>query len=242
MTRRQARLAFGAIVVLLAALDFAQRIYVPREDHTRDASSFVPAQVPAQAGVVEIQKELAGWLPGLKPVAVETETPADGSWALALLGVFESRDGGFAVVRATPRAGGSPRVEQLVVGQEVFGLKVVSIEPRRVVLAGEGGEQSLELFSAKAGQAVGFGTARTGAAVPAAAAPGGPQPQRAATAKAATSQDGDSKSVTAKELQAGESIPLPGNMPVVEAQYKPPAAGAKQKRRPPPPPADPVNP
>jgi hypothetical protein len=226
---RKRVLGYAAVVVLaLAALDFRQRIHVPRETKVRDAASLVPAVVPPAVPADRIRLDLAAWLPGLRPVAGSATALVDTAWSLALLGVFEERDGGFAVIRATPAAGGKPQMQRVVEGDEVYGLRVARIESKRVVLQSGDAEQALELFKA-APQVVGEGAPATSS--PAATA---------ATPRTAAAGAGD-KTVVATELQYGETLKLPGNMPVVEAKL-PPKDPNKKKVRPPPRPAQLQNP
>ncbi|MCM2311512.1 MAG: hypothetical protein NDI84_08915 [Steroidobacteraceae bacterium] len=229
MNRRRVLGYAAALVLVLAALDFRQRIHVPREPTARDAASLVPAAVPPAVPADRIRQDLATWLPGLRPVAGSAAALVDTGWSLALLGVFEERDGGFAVIRATPAAaGGKPQVQRVVEGDEVYGLRVARIESKRVVLQSGDAEQTLELFKA-APRVVGEGAAPAAAATPTAATP--------AVATAAPAGN----TVVATELKAGEALKLPGNMPVVEAKL-PPKDPNKKKVRPPPRPAQLQNP
>lgn len=228
MNRKRVLAYAAAVVLALAALDFWQRIHVPREPKARDAASLVPAEVPPAVPADRIRQDLAAWLPGLRPVAGSTTARVDTAWSLALLGVFEERDGGFAVIRATPAASGKPQVQRVVEGDEVYGLRVARIEAKRVMLRSGDAEQALELF--KGGPPV------VGEGAAAAAGPGA-----TAALPPAAEAGAAGNTVVATELKAGEALKLPENMPVVEAKL-PPKDPNKKKVRPPPRPAQLQNP
>jgi hypothetical protein len=224
VNRRRLLLLVGALLVMLAAIDFWRRIYVPRDLRARDAGSFAPADVSAPPSVDDIRRELTQWLPGLQPVTTAADRPAETGWSLALLGVFDNRKGAFAVIRATPAGGGDAAVRQAAVGDELFGLRVADIQARRVVLTSAAGEQVLELFKPSQPPAHGTGAAPAARAATTAAVPGAAVPGAAAPA-AGPAVPG---AVTAQELQPGESLKLPGNLPVTEAKL--PARDPNKKK------------
>ena len=117
-------------------IDFWQRIYVPSETRARGEGSFQPAAVPPPLSAARIQKDMASWLPTLRPVAGGGGPGAESGWSLTLLAVFVERDGSFAVLRATPGAGGGARIQSVTVGDKLYGLTVIRVEPQSVVLQG----------------------------------------------------------------------------------------------------------
>lgn len=240
MNRQRAIWIGAAALVAVAAVDFLQRFYVPRDTRVRDAGSFVPAEVPAPVTEAKIQQDLAQWLPGLRPVSEVDGSAPEVNWALALLGVFDNRRGGFAVIRATPSAGGEAKVQRVVVGEEVYGMRVASIEPRRVVLQGAQGTKELQLFEREAAPVLGAGPAPA----PSLAAAPRPTPRApvesvatAGRSRAAVSRSpGAPAAREAVELKPGEMPKFPSGMKVVEGKL-PPKDPNRKKSRPPPRPA-----
>ena len=178
MTRKRMLWLVAAVLLLVAAIDFRQRIYVPREYKARGEGSMVPAAVPAPQTAAQIQTDLSAWLPQLRPVAASGGSAAQTDWALTLLAVFSDRDNSFAVVRATSAAGGAAKIQSVAMGDSLYGLTVSRIEPLKLVLTGERGEQELQLFKPSATSAVGSGPSAQSSALP------------PASAAAATSQAG----------------------------------------------------
>lgn len=226
MSRRNFIVLVAAVLVLLAGVDFWQRIHVPRQLETREASSFVPATVPPPVEGAVIRRDLLAWLPKLLLIAEGSGSEAATGHALTLLAVFDDRSGRFAVLRALPAGGGPGQVTRVVEGDEISGFKVARIEPLRVVLAGPEGERELRLFKPVAEPVIGVGgvslpsdsklgpsltvtgepapaVAQAGAAQPPVAAPG-PAPAKPAPAGA--------KSVTTQEVKAGQAFELPESM------------------------------
>jgi hypothetical protein len=148
VSRRRVFLLVAAGLLLLAVIDFWQRIYVPSATRARGEGSFQPAAVPAPLSAARIQKDLVSWLPTLRPVAGGggTGTGAESDVSLTLLAVFVERDASFAVVRAASTAGGGTRIQSVAPGDRLYGLTVVRVEPQSVVLQGAGGEQELAIF------------------------------------------------------------------------------------------------
>lgn len=233
LTRRNVTTLAVAALVLVAAVDFWQRIFVPRQLETRPASSFVPAQVPPPVTSSTIRKDLSTWLPKLQLIAEGSPSgAAETGSALTLLAVFEDPQGRFAVIRATPTTGGSGQVLRVVEGDELGGFKVAHIEMLRVVLTGPGGEQALALFEPTAEPVVGAGTVPVpSAAMPVAAAgptppaPAAPQAASQASSQAApqaapppprTAPAGPAptgaKSVSSQEVKPGQAFELPASM------------------------------
>jgi hypothetical protein len=84
-----------------------------------------------------------------------------------LLAVFVERDGSFAVIRATPGAGGGARIQSVTVGDKLYGLTVTRVEPQSVVLQGAGGEQALAIFTPDTAVVAASGAAEPGLPLPA---------------------------------------------------------------------------
>ena len=58
VTRKRLLALVAAVLLLVAAIDFRQRIYVPREYKARGEGSMVPAAVPVPRPAAQIQKDL----------------------------------------------------------------------------------------------------------------------------------------------------------------------------------------
>ena len=246
MSRRNVIVLVAAVLILIAGADFWQRIYVPRQLETREASSFVPATVPPPVEGAVIRRDLSAWLPKLQLIAEGSGSEPATGHALTLLAVFDDRSGRFAVLRALPAAGGPGQVTRVVEGDEISGFKVTRIEPLRVVLAGPEGERELRLFKPAAEPVIGAGAMSlpsdpklvevpsvTSEPAPAAAQAGAAQPPVAApgptTAKPAPA---GAKAVKTQEVKAGQAFELPESMrgmKVIEA----PSEGVVAKPGPP---------
>lgn len=245
MNTRRVRWLLVMAVVLLALVDFTRRIYVPRDVQARGADSFVPADVAPPVSAAQVTKDLGAWLPGLRPVAEGSGAAAPTDWSLILLAVFSERGAPFAVIRATPAAGGTAKVQRIVEGDEVYGFKVAQIQAQRVRLEGQQGVQELQIFKPAGSSVQGSGaavapttggtapTSTTRAADSSAASVAAPA-ARAPSARAAA-PDTEPKQVTATELQPGQAFELPESMrglKVVEAQVPPPKPDAGGKSAP----------
>jgi len=229
-------------VVLLALVDFTRRIYVPRDVQPRGADSFVPADVSPPVSAATVTKDLGTWLPGLRPVAEGSGAAAPTDWSLTLLAVFSERGTPFAVIRATPAAGGTAKVQRIVEGDEVYGFKVAQIQPQRVRLEGQHGAQDLQIFKPAGSSVRGIGAAAAPSAArtpPTSAAQAAPssaaEPAARVPSAPAAAPGTEPKQVQATELQPGQAFELPESlrgMKVVEAQVPPPKPDAGGKSAP----------
>jgi hypothetical protein len=226
-------LALVAVVLLLvAAVDFRQRVYVPREYKARGEGSMVPAAVAEPRTAAQIQKDLAAWLPQMRPVAAGAGPVAESQWALTLLAVFVDRNDSFAVVRATPASGGPAKIQSVATGDSVYGLTVSRIEPLKLVLTGEGGEQELQLFKPATAAATGSGPSAQSSTLPSASATtatsqaGFPQAPAPAPAKApgpAAPAQADAKPAAGQGLKPGAPAQLPASMQALKVVDEPSA-------------------
>jgi hypothetical protein len=230
MTRKRVYATVAAALLLLAVLDFWTRIFVPRHAEVRAASSFVPASVPPPASATAIRKDLVMWLPRLQPIADRPGAASNTDWSLRVLAVFDDRSGRFAVVSATPAAGGTAKVVRVNEGDELYGYKVTRIEALRVSLEGERGKQELQLFDPSRRP---VGIPAPAGSTPAAVATPAPQPQASppaagpagAQASTAPAASAGPKAVATQELKPGQAIELPESMrglKVIDAPVPPP--------------------
>jgi hypothetical protein len=228
MTRRKLFAITAGVLLLFASIDFWQRIFVPRHQQVRAASSFVPAAVPAPASSAQIRKDLSTWLPKLAPIAEASgQAATDAEWRLQLLAVFEDQSGRFAVIRATPAAGGAVKIQRVLEGGDLYGYKVARIEPLRVKLEGEQGTQELQLFNPRSAPVVGAASqAGVVPSEPAARAPvAQPTQQAASGTPAGPAASKGPKAVQTQELKPGQAFELPESMrglKVLDAPVPPP--------------------
>jgi hypothetical protein len=219
VTRKRTLALVAAVLLLVAAIDFRQRVYVPREYKARGEGSMVPAVVAEPRTAAQIQSDLAAWLPQMRPVAAGAGPAAEAQWALTLLAVFVDRNDSFAVVRATPASGGAAKIQSVATGDSVYGLTVSRIEPLKLVLTGEGGEQQLQLFTPATAAAVGSGPSAKFSSLPAASGATATSqariPQTSAPAKApgpAAPSQADAKPAAGQASKPGAPVQLPASM------------------------------
>lgn len=228
MNATRMRVLLVVALALVALVDFTRRIHVPRDVRPRDADSFVPAAVAPPVSAARVSKDLVAWLPGLQPVAEGAGEAAATDWALTLLAVFSEQGRAFAVIRATPSAGGTAKVQRIAIGDDLYGYKVAQIDPQRVRLEGQGGPQELQIFKPAKSAVTGSGAppAASAAVVAPSQAPGVAGAAAAApTASPAAAPAAGPKQTQATELQPGQAFELPASMrglKVVDAPIPPP--------------------
>jgi hypothetical protein len=238
VTRKRTLALVAVILLLVAAVDFRQRIYVPREYKARGEGSLVPAVVAEPRTAAQIQTDLAAWLPQMRPVAASAGPEAGSQWALTLLAVFVDRNDSFAVVRATPASGGAAKIQSVATGDSVYGLTVSRIEPLKLVLTGEGGEQQLQLFKPATAAAVGSGPSAQSSSLPSASATTATSqsgfPQTSAPAKAsgpsAPSQT-DATPAASQASKPGAPAQLPASMKGLKVVDEPSTIGPPEIRK-----------
>jgi hypothetical protein len=137
----------SAVLLLIAAVDFTRRIYVPRDEALR---SYAPPQVaalPPPPDLAAVRAQLENWLPAL-PASRPPDLAARGpdSWDLKLVGTFEQRRQRFAVIMATPRSGGKAERRRVAVGDVVYGRTVTGIGRGSLALSAPTGVEELKVF------------------------------------------------------------------------------------------------
>jgi len=227
VTRKRLLALVAAVLLLVAAVDFRQRIYVPHEYKARGEGSMVPAAVPVPRPAAQIQKDLSAWLPQLRPVAAGTGAAAQTDWALTLLAVFSDRDNSFAVVRAASASGGAARIQRVAMGETVYGLTVSRIEPLKLVLTGERGEQELQLFKPTAAAAVGSGPAVSSQA----GFPPGLAQVQAQAPGPVTLPQGNTKAAASQGWKPGAPPQLPASMQGLEVASAPATTSPPEIRK-----------
>lgn len=151
MSRRRQIIAAAVILALLAARDFASRVYVGRDAELRQFAVPSLAVPPATPDAQAHRMELMAWLPelgpGAPPAAADPNDPQ--AWELRLVGTFRERSQHFAVIMAAPRGGGAGQKHRLAVGDQLLGRTVTRIDSGSVTLAADGGPQELTVFERK---------------------------------------------------------------------------------------------
>ncbi len=157
MSPRRQIIVVAAALALVGALDFFQRVYVPRSAAVRDADLNPAALPPPPLSLAAARQRLQDWFPtGAPASALLSEEPDGvselraavpdrgklGGWRFVLRGVF---DGGppFAVLDVGPSAGGAVEPHRLSAGEVVNGVRVVDIHGSSVVLSD--GENTIRL-------------------------------------------------------------------------------------------------
>lgn len=159
MTPRHQIIAVAAALSLVGAVDFLQRIYVPRSSAARTTDTGTPALPDPPLSLASAQERLQSWLATpavtaaesaptdavVKPGETDVRTPdrADiGGWRFVLRGVFDAGPP-FAVFDVMSSANGEIEQYRLSAGEAIKGVRVEQISGRRVRLSD--GEQVIHL-------------------------------------------------------------------------------------------------
>lgn len=141
-------IAVAGILVLAGAIDFVQRIYVPRSPATRE-SNIEALAVPNQPlPLASARERLQSWLPTNAPEPQEAPVggqnePVDssripdradiGGWRFILRGVFDAGPP-FAVFDVKSSAGGEIEHHRVLAGEVIQGVRVERIAGHSVDL------------------------------------------------------------------------------------------------------------
>ena len=158
MTPRMQVSVVAAILALAGAVDFVQRIHVPRSLAIRGAEMEATALPDLPLSLASARQRLQSWLPTQTSgpqaasidVANESRDPAVrvpdradlGGWRFVLRGVFDAGPL-FAVLDVMPSAGGEIEQHRLSAGELIKGVRVERISGRSVSLSD--GEKVTEL-------------------------------------------------------------------------------------------------
>ena len=159
MTPRHQIIAVAATLLLVGAVDFLQRVYVPRSPAARTTDTETPALPDPPLPLASAQERLQSWLATPAETAAQTE-PTDalvksgesgeripdradiGGWRFVLRGVFDAGPP-FAVFDVMSNATGEIEQHRLSAGEAINGVRVEQISGRRVRLSD--GEQVFHL-------------------------------------------------------------------------------------------------
>ena len=162
MTPRTQVLLVAAILTLAGAVDFVQRIHMPRSLASRDPGIEATVLPDQPLSLASARQRLESWLPtqatGSQTASIEVvnesrrsgaaRTPdrADiGGWHFVLRGVFDAGPP-FAVFDVTPSAGGDIEQHRLSAGETIKGVRVARISGRSVSLTDGEKQSELTLF------------------------------------------------------------------------------------------------
>lgn len=162
MTPRTQSIVVAAILTLAGAVDFVQRIYMPRSPATRGAGIEATARADQPLSLASARQRLESWLPtqtsasqaalieaaneSRRSGAARTPDRADvGGWLFVLRGVFDAGPP-FAVFDVRPSAGGEVEQHRLSAGETVKGVRVERISGHSVSLTDGQNRTELSLF------------------------------------------------------------------------------------------------
>lgn len=150
MTPRTQVISVAAVVALVGAVDFVQRIHVPRAAAVREPIIGMTALPDRPLSLASARERLQSWFPA--QTTGQQELPADaqaepgdsggnipdradlGGSRFVLRGVFDAGPP-FAVVDVMPSAGGEIEQHRLSAGDTIKGVRVERISGRRVSLS-----------------------------------------------------------------------------------------------------------
>ena len=158
MTPRMQVIVVAAILALAGAVDFVQRIHMPRSLAIRGAGLEATALPDLPLSLASARQRLQSWLPTQtsgpqaasnevanesRDSAVRIPDRADlGGWRFVLRGVFDAGPA-FAVLDVMPSAGGEIEQHRLSAGELIKGVRVERISGRSVSLSD--GENLIQL-------------------------------------------------------------------------------------------------
>ncbi len=157
MTPRMQVIVVAAILTLAGAVDFVQRIHMPRSLAIRGAGMEATALPDPPLSLASARQRLQSWLPTQTSgqavsidVANESRDPAVrvpdradlGGWHFVLRGVFDAGPL-FAVFDVMPSAGGEIEQHRLSAGELIKGVRVERMSGRSVSLSD--GEKVIQL-------------------------------------------------------------------------------------------------
>lgn len=158
MTARAQVLLVAVVLLLIAVVDFVQRIYVPRSAASREAQIEVVPLPGEPMPLASAQERLQSWFPASapQPGGAQAEVASDpretgaaipdraelGGWRFVLRGVFDAGPP-FAVFDVMSSNGGDVEQHRLTAGETLNGVRLEEISGRTVSLSD--GQQSIRL-------------------------------------------------------------------------------------------------
>ena len=162
MTPRTQVMVVAAVLSLAGAVDFVQRIHMPRSLAIRDAGIEATVLPGLPRSLASARQRLQSWLAtqssGSQTASIEVVNESRGSaaaripdradiggWHFVLRGVFDAGPP-FAVFDVTPSAGGDVEQHRLSAGETIKGVRVARISGRSVSLTDGEKQSELTLF------------------------------------------------------------------------------------------------
>ena len=161
MTPRMQVIVVAAILTLAGAVDFVQRIHMPRSLAIRGAGMEATALPDLPLSLASARQRLQSWLPaqtsGSQAASIEVANDARdsavrvpdradlGGWRFVLRGVFDAGPR-FAVLDVMSSAGGETEQHRLSAGEVIKGVRVERISGRSVSLSDGENVTELALF------------------------------------------------------------------------------------------------
>ena len=160
MTARAQVLLVAVVLLLIAAVDFVQRIHVPRSAASRETQIEAVPLPGEPMSLASAQERLQSWFPAEAPTsdseAMATTESDDAAaalpdrvdlagWRFILRGVFDAGPE-FAVLDVMSTSGGETEQHRLLAGDEIKGVSVERISGRSVYLSDGDTIKRLALF------------------------------------------------------------------------------------------------
>ena len=158
MTARAQVILVAVVLLLIGAVDFVQRIYVPRSAASREAQIEVVPLPGEPMPLASAQERLQSWFPASAPqpggaLADPASDPGNaraaipdraelGGWRFVLRGVFDAGPP-FAVFDVMSSSGGDVEQHRLLAGETLNGVRLEEISGRTVSLSD--GQKSIRL-------------------------------------------------------------------------------------------------
>ena len=150
MTARAQVILVAVVLLLIAVVDFAQRVYVPRSAASREAQIEVVPLPGEPLSLASAQERLQSWFPAstLQPGGSLADPASDpgnaraaipdraelGGWRFVLRGVFDAGPP-FAVFDVMSSNGGDVEQHRLSAGETLNGVRLEEISGRTVSLS-----------------------------------------------------------------------------------------------------------
>lgn len=148
MSPRQQIAVVVVISVIVGAVDFLQRVYVPRAPTSRESQIESPALPVVPLSLALARERLQSWFPtdmaaqqgssatepGVPGTAAIPDRADIGGWRFVLRGVFDAGPP-FAVLDVMESTGGAVEQHRVSAGEAIRGVRVEQIAGRKVSLS-----------------------------------------------------------------------------------------------------------
>jgi len=148
MSPRQQMVVVAVVLVVVGAVDFLQRVHVPRAPTTRESQDESPELPAVPLSLALARERLQSWfptqpaaqqgsligVPGVDGTAAIPDRADIGGWRFVLRGVFDAGPP-FAVLDVMESSGGAVEQHRLSAGEVIRGVRVEQIAGRKVSLS-----------------------------------------------------------------------------------------------------------